>query len=55
MIKACNSTHWWIDDVGEVQSETYKTKRKDKGCLYFLVSQRRLNGTSRISNSGIGV
>jgi len=31
------------------------TKRQDKDSLYFLVSQRRLNDTLRISNGGIGV
>lgn len=35
MIKACNSTHWWIDDVGEIQSETYNDKKTRQGQPVF--------------------
>ena len=35
MIKGCNSTHWWIDDDGEVQSETYNGKKKRQGRPVF--------------------
>ena len=35
MIKGCNSTHWWIDDDGEVQSETYNGKKKRQGQPVF--------------------
>ena len=35
MIKACNSTYWWIDDDGEIQSETYNGKKKRQGQPVF--------------------
>ena len=35
MIKGCNSTHWWIDDDGEVQSETYDGNKKRQGKPVF--------------------
>ena len=35
MIKGCNSTHWWTDGDGEVQSETYDGKKKRQGQPVF--------------------
>ena len=35
MIKACNSTYWWTDDDGEIQSETYNGKKTRQGRPVF--------------------